>query len=101
LVARNPQLKSIKWRLVSYSCAGPWAAVAIYAHSVGHGEAFLRRGASGWQSDAINGGIFQCSKLGVAFVAPKPPQPVALRLFKKVGLCRATTGKPSPPPQPA
>lgn len=97
LVARNPQLKSIKWRLVSYACAGDWASAAIYARAVGHGEAFLHQAASGWASDPINGGIYRCSDLRAAFVAPVPPQPLALRLFRQVGLCRAN-GSPAPHP---
>ena len=88
LVAENTQLKSFRWRLVSYACEGGWAAALIYAPSVGHGEAFLLRGASGWVSDPINGGIYQCSDLRKAFVVPLPPQALALRLFRKVGLCQ-------------
>lgn len=88
LVAENTQLKSFRWRLVSYACEGGWAAALIYAPSVGHGEAFLLRGASDWVSDPINGGIYQCSDLRKAFVVPLPPQTLALRLFRKVGLCR-------------
>lgn len=97
LVAKNPQLESIKWHLVSYACSGDWAAAAIYARSVGHGEAFLRWGGSGWVSDPVNGGIYRCTDLRTAFVAPEPPQALALRLFRKVGLCRAQ-GSPAPRP---
>ena len=87
-MAENTQLKSFGWRLVSYACEGGSAAALIYAPSVGHGEAFLLRGASDWVSDPINGGIYQCSDLRKAFVVPLPPQALALRLFRKVGLCR-------------
>jgi len=89
LVVKNTQLKSFRWRLVSYACAGGWAAALINAPSVGHGEAFLLRGTSGWVSDPINGGIYQCSDLRKAFVAPVPPQARALGLFRKLGLCQA------------
>jgi hypothetical protein len=88
LVAANPQLKSFNWRLVSYTCQDGWAAATIYAPSVGHGEAFLLRSASEWISDPINGGIYHCSDLSAAFVTPIPPQALAERLFRKVGLCR-------------
>lgn len=88
LAEKNTQLKSFRWRLVSYACEGGWAVALIYAPSVGHGEAFLLRGASNWVSDSINGGIYQCSDLRKAFVVPVPPQAQALRLFQKVGLCQ-------------
>lgn len=103
LVAKNQQLKSFRWHLVSYACEGDWAAAAIYARSVGHGEAFLHRDSSGWVSDQVNGGIYECSDLPKAFVAPVPPQALALRLFRRVGLCRATnrSSSPAPPPSPA
>jgi hypothetical protein len=89
LVAANPQLSSLSWHLVSYACQGGWAAVAMYAASAGNGEAFLLRAGSRWDSGQLDGGDFACSDLSHAFLAPVPPQPVAIRLFQRVGLCRA------------
>jgi hypothetical protein len=88
LADANHQLRSFSWHLVSHACQGGWAAATIYAPSVGPGEAFLVRTAAGWLSGPLNGSVFTCSDLATAFVAPVPPQPVAIQLFKKVGLCR-------------
>ncbi len=87
LAVANPQLKSFSWHVRSFACQDGWAAVTMYAPSVGAGEAFLRQAASGWTGGALDGGVYGCSDLQDSFDPPVPPQALASALFTKVGLC--------------